>query len=65
MSDEQIDRIFDITIDNGIDRALFEAEDLSFDWHGRAILRLARQKALAKPLKAMRIPLKFIINREH
>ena len=64
-SDEQIDRIFDITIDNGIDKALLEAEDLSFDWHGRAILRLARQKALTKPLKAMRIPLKFIIDREY
>ncbi|MCJ7769462.1 MAG: NAD(P)/FAD-dependent oxidoreductase, partial [Dehalococcoidales bacterium] len=65
MSDEQIDRIFDITIASGIDKALLDAEDLSFDWHGRAILRLARQKALAKPLKAMRIPLKFIIDREY
>jgi len=65
LSDEQIDRIIDITIASGIDKALLEAEDLSFDWHGRAILRLARQKALAKPLKAMRIPLKFIIDREH
>ena len=65
LSDEQIDRIFDITIASGIDKALLEAEDLSFDWHGRAILRLARQKALTKPLKAMRIPLKFIIDREY
>ena len=65
LSDEQIDRIFDITIASCIDKALLEAEDLSFDWHGRAILRLARQKALAKPLKAMRIPLKFIIDREY
>ena len=56
MSDQQIDRIFDITIARGIDRALLEADDLSFDWHGRAIVKLARQKALTKTLTAMKIP---------
>jgi geranylgeranyl reductase family protein len=63
LSDEQIDKIFDITIDKGIDKSLLEDEDLSFDWHGRAILRLARQRALAKPLKVMKIPLTFLTGR--
>ena len=56
MSDQQIDRIFDITAAKGIDKALLEADDLSFDWHGRAIVKLARQKALTKALTAMKIP---------
>ncbi len=63
LSDTQIDKIFDITINNSLDKVLLEANDLSFDWHGGVILRLARQKALTKPLKAMRIPLKSIVNR--
>ena len=56
LSDRQIDRIFDITMANGIDESLLKADDLSFDWHGKAILRVARQKALAKALAAMKIP---------
>ncbi|MFH1662395.1 MAG: NAD(P)/FAD-dependent oxidoreductase [Chloroflexota bacterium] len=62
LSDKQIDRIIDITIDNGIDKALLEADDLSFDWHGRAILRLARQKVITKSVKAIKIPLGFVLN---
>jgi flavin-dependent dehydrogenase len=65
LSDKQIDRIFDITIENGIDKALLKTKDLSFDWYSKAILRFVSQKTLAKPLKTMKIPLKFIINREY
>jgi geranylgeranyl reductase family protein len=64
LNDEQIDKIFDITIENGIHKALLEAEDLSFDWYSKAILRFIRQKAIANPLRAMRIPLKFIADRD-
>jgi geranylgeranyl reductase family protein len=56
LGDRQIDRIFDIIRANGIDEALLKADDLSFDWHGRAVLRLIGQKALSKVLGAMKIP---------
>ena len=56
LSDRQIDRIFDIIKTNGIDDTLLKADDLSFDWHGKAILRLVGQKALAKTLATMKIP---------
>ncbi len=56
LSDRQIDRIFDIIKTNGIDDALLKADDLSFDWHGKAILRLVGQKVLAKTLATMKIP---------
>jgi len=62
LSDRQIERIIDITVENGIDKALLEADDLSFDWHGRAILRLARQGVIKKSVKTIRIPLGFILN---
>ncbi len=62
LSDKQIDRIFDITIANGIDKALLEVDGLSFDWHGRAILRLTRQKVITKSIKAIKIPLGFVLN---
>ena len=59
LSDAHIDRIFDIISENGIDRALLEADDLSFDWHGRAVLRLMGQKALERFLKTLKIPFSF------
>ena len=37
LSDRQIDRIFEIVKANGIDEALLEAEDLSFDWHSQTM----------------------------
>jgi geranylgeranyl reductase family protein len=59
LSDKKIDRIFDITIDRGIDRGLLEADDLSFDWHSRAISRVLRKKALTSALAAMKMPFKI------
>ena len=56
LSDRQIDRIFDIIKSNGIDEALLKADDLSFDWHGRVVLRLLGHQALSKAIKAMRLP---------
>ena len=57
LSDGQIDRIFDIIKSAGIDKALLEAEDLSFDWHGEIILRLLGHKALAKAVHIIKMPL--------
>ncbi len=56
LNDQQIDRIFDIIKTNGIDDTLLKADDLSFDWHGKAILRLVGQKVLAKTLATMKLP---------
>ncbi|MEE9583227.1 MAG: NAD(P)/FAD-dependent oxidoreductase, partial [Dehalococcoidales bacterium] len=56
LSDRQIDRIFDIITANGIDEALLKADDLSFDWHGRAILRVTGQSVLSRAFAAMKIP---------
>jgi hypothetical protein len=50
LNDTQIDRLFDVVKENGIDRALCEAEDLSFDWHGGVIARLLGFKALSQIL---------------
>ncbi|GAF84789.1 unnamed protein product, partial [marine sediment metagenome] len=56
LSDQQIDRIFDIIKSHGIDEALLKAKDLSFDWHSGAVLRLMGQQAVAKALEVMKIP---------
>jgi len=56
LSDRHIDRIFDIIESNGIDEALLKAEDLSFDWHGEAVLRLMGHRAISKALEMMKIP---------
>ncbi len=56
LSDAQVDRIFDIIKSNGIDEALLKADDLSFDWHGRAVLRLIGHRALSKVIETVKIP---------
>ncbi len=56
LSDRQVDKIFDIIKSNGINEALLKAEDLSFDWHSRVVLRLVADRALSKAMAAMKIP---------
>ena len=48
LSNRQIDTIFDIIESNGIIDALLKADDLSFDWHGEAMVRLLGRGAIAK-----------------
>ena len=59
LSDRQIDRVFDIIKSNGLDEALLKTDDLSFDWHGKVILKLLRQKVLSKALNVMKIPFRI------
>ncbi len=59
LSDKQIDKIIDITIDSGLQKTLLEDENLSFDWHGRAIGRALRKNALTGALAAMKMPFKI------
>lgn len=56
LSDAQIDRLFEMVKANGIDEALLKEKDLSFDWHGRAILSLLKHKVVSKAMDVMRVP---------
>jgi geranylgeranyl reductase family protein len=53
LTDRQIDQIFDIVLSNGIREALLSAEDFSFDWHGRLILKALKYQVLQNPLKLL------------
>ncbi len=59
LSDSQINRIFDIIKSNGIDDVLLKADDLSFDWHSGAILRLVGHGAVSKAIEVMKIPFRL------
>jgi geranylgeranyl reductase family protein len=52
----QIDRLFAIIKTSGIDEALLKAADLSFDWHGRTIMRLLKYQMIARTLKVIKLP---------
>lgn len=39
LSDSQIDQLFHLTMLNGIHEALLRSPDISFDWHGKAIMK--------------------------
>ena len=56
LSDRQVDKLFDIIKSSGVDQALLKADDLSFDWHGEAVLRLLAHGVIAKAIEAMKIP---------
>ena len=56
LSDQRVDRIFDVIKSHGIDESLLKADDLSFDWHSRAILRLMGHRAVSKALEVMKMP---------
>ncbi|MFH0942345.1 MAG: NAD(P)/FAD-dependent oxidoreductase [Chloroflexota bacterium] len=47
LSDGQVDRIFDIISNTGLDRDLLDMKEMSFDWHGKVILALLRQRAFS------------------
>ena len=59
LSDRQIDHIFDIIESNNIAQDLLKAEDLSFDWHSKAILRLMGHRAVSKAFEVMKLPFRL------
>jgi flavin-dependent dehydrogenase len=59
LSDDRIDRIFDTIKNNAIDEALLGASELSFDWHGKAVLRLLGHRAVSRAMKVIRVPFRF------
>lgn len=58
ISNRRIDRIFQIVKAGGIDTALLKANDLSFDWHSRTILRLLRYWIAGRVFSVIKIPFK-------
>jgi digeranylgeranylglycerophospholipid reductase len=56
MNDRKIDQAFDIIKANGIDEALLKADELTFDWHGGAIIKLVRQKAISQFFNMISLP---------
>jgi flavin-dependent dehydrogenase len=50
LSNRQIDRLFRMVKDGGIDESLLKAKDVSFDWHGRAIMQLLKYEAVARTI---------------
>ncbi|MFC1899797.1 NAD(P)/FAD-dependent oxidoreductase [Chloroflexota bacterium] len=61
INDKQMDRIFDITISLGLDKSIVEREDISFDGHSQAILKLLGHSVLAKAFDSIKVP--FISSR--
>lgn len=56
LNDRQIDRIFDVIKDNGIDEAMLKVGDLSFDWHSKAILMLLGRTVITRAIGLVRLP---------
>jgi len=56
LSDRQIDRILDIIVNNNIDDALLQSDEVTFDWHSKAILKLIGHRALSRTIRAVRLP---------
>ena len=60
LSDRQIDRLFSLIKSNNIDEALLAATDLSFDWHGKPLLRLLGHGVLTRTVRAMKLPISIL-----
>ena len=56
LTDRQIDRLFEVVRAGGIDKALLNAPDLSFDWHGRTVRRLLKYRVVAAAMDVIRLP---------
>jgi len=59
LNDEQIDGVFDIMASSGIAEELAQAEDLSFDWHGKVISSVMTRSVFSKAVQAMKLPFAF------
>ncbi|MFC1974667.1 NAD(P)/FAD-dependent oxidoreductase [Chloroflexota bacterium] len=56
LNDRQVNSIFDIIISNNIDKSLLKADDLSFDWHSKLVLRLITRLVLSKVIRTVKVP---------
>jgi len=60
LSNRKIDHLFKIVKDGGIDEALLQARDVSFDWHGRTIMALLKYQAVAKTIGRIKLPFRNV-----
>jgi flavin-dependent dehydrogenase len=58
LGDARIEGVFDIIRDRNVAEALAGSDDLSFDWHSRAVIKLARRMALPAVMGFMGLPFK-------
>ena len=58
LSERQVDRIFQIVKAGGIDKALLNDEDISFDWHSQTIMRLLKYQVVARTIGQIKLPFK-------
>jgi len=56
LNDSQIDRVFGRIKNSGMDKVLLESQELSFDWHSEALIKLATQFALGKTKQIFKVP---------
>lgn len=56
LSDDRIDKIFDIISSSGIDKSLLENSNIRFDSHGSVILKLIGHEALMRTFRAVKLP---------
>jgi len=56
LRDGQIDKIFDIMKSSGSEQEMLKSDDLAFDWHGEAMVRLLRRGAIARAIRVMKCP---------
>jgi len=59
LSDRQIDKLFDIIKSKGVLDDIMQADDLSFDWHSEAILRMMRHSAVSRFLGMVKLPFRL------
>lgn len=54
LTDRQIEWLFELFGHDGIAQSMLEAEDFSFDWHGRMVLRALKHEAIGSLLRSVR-----------
>jgi geranylgeranyl reductase family protein len=55
-----IDSLFDAVKSSGIDEAMLKAENLSFDWHRKAIMKLLKYQVVSRTIGKIKMPFKDI-----
>ena len=58
IGNRRVDRLFEMVKSRGIDRAMLGMEDLSFDWHSRTILTLAKRQVAVQAMNLLKLPLR-------
>jgi geranylgeranyl reductase family protein len=57
LSDSQLDTAFSVLKQSGLIEDMLKEKELTFDWHGRVLLSLARSKLLDKISKVLQTPI--------